>query len=167
MPKYFIKTYGCQMNVYDSMKLAEKLEGFGYQNISSPEREDQKSEWEKADIILVNTCCVRENAENRAFGFISSLKNLKKKNPGLIVGICGCIPKEDHIDLKAKFPFVDLIFGPNEPERLEEFLQPSLPSPSPSGRGGISHRASRGEGAYVTIMHGCNNFCSYCVVPYV
>ena len=115
------------MNVYDSGKLAEVLAGQGYQ---------EANDIRESDIILVNTCCVREAAENRAFGFISSLKGLKKRNPNLIIGICGCIVKEEHIDLKNKFPFVDWFIGPNEAGKLEEHLKPLTPfSPSPLLRG--------------------------------
>jgi len=138
------------MNIYDSGKLAEVLAGQGYQ---------EANDIRGSDIILVNTCCVRENAENRAFGFISSLKNFKKQNPGLKIGICGCIVKEEHIDLKNKFPFIDWFIPPNSPDKLIEHLNSSF----------IIRNSSLGwrRGGEVVIMHGCNNFCSYCVVPYV
>jgi len=170
---YFIKTSGCQMNVHDSEKLSQVLESFGYQKAPDlgPEDLDLKP-LAVCDIILVNTCCVREAAENRALGFIASLKNFKKKNLNLKIGVCGCIVKEEHIDLKKMFPFVDWLIGPNEPEKLAAFISSSsVPvyrngPPSPlRGEGGTPVKP--GWVRYVTIMHGCDNFCSYCVVPYV
>ncbi|KAF0134456.1 MAG: bifunctional enzyme involved in thiolation and methylation of tRNA [Candidatus Saganbacteria bacterium] len=159
MKHYFIKTYGCQMNVADSNKIAEVFNLHGFEQIPDEKMRwpQQKAKLSKCDFFLVNTCCIREAAENRAFSYINALKVFKKKNPNVIIGICGCIPKEEHIDLKSKFPFVDIIFGPNEIGKLEEFLKPHISySPSPLVRG-----------KYVTIMTGCDNFCSYCVVPYV
>ncbi len=157
MKNYFIKTYGCQMNVNDSEAIAGMLEQAGYEGI----RGLGTGDWDigKLGIILVNTCCVRESAENKAIGFIYSLKSIKMQNPDLIIGVCGCIPNEQHIDLKKRFPFVDLIFGPNEKRKLSDFL----------GLNGcnIQPKRERSVTAFITIMEGCDNFCSYCVVPHV
>jgi len=147
------------MNFSDSDRLAEVLELHGYQGI-------QGKGYQAADIVLVNTCCVRQNAEDVALQYVASLKGLKKKNPKMIIGVCGCVPVEPGMDILKRYPHVDLVFGPNEPEKLKEFL---------GGREGVKgesiehgtqsteHRASK----FITIMHGCDNFCSYCVVPYV
>ena len=153
------------MNVNDTEILAGMLESEGYEaakdiRVSGDQGARESGYQDIRDgIILVNTCCVRESAENKAFGFISSLKPIKAQNPDLIVAVCGCIPKEVHIDLKKKFPFVDLIFGPDEKHKLSEFL----------GLNGCEIKPKREKSvtAYVTIIEGCNNFCSFCIVPYV
>ncbi|MBI5399158.1 tRNA (N6-isopentenyl adenosine(37)-C2)-methylthiotransferase MiaB [Candidatus Saganbacteria bacterium] len=151
--RYFIKTYGCQMNVADSAKLEAVLEQSDY---------TQAENQESADILLVNTCVVRQNAEDRAAWYVTSAKGLKEKNPNFKIILCGCLVSEPGRDVKKQFPHVDLFLKPNEPGKLAEFLKPLTPySPSPLPRGkGI------GDGG-VTIMTGCDNFCSYCVVPYV
>ncbi|MFH1361851.1 MAG: tRNA (N6-isopentenyl adenosine(37)-C2)-methylthiotransferase MiaB [bacterium] len=160
MPRYYIKTYGCQMNIADSEALAGVLESAGYQKTDDPKQ---------ADILLVNACVVRQNAEDKAAWYVTSAKGLRKTKPNLIIGLCGCIVTEPGRDIKTDFPHVDLFIPPNQPGKLEEFMT-SLPhSPSTSGRGGQDLRANGGEGItkYITIMHGCDNFCSYCVVPHV
>ena len=106
------------------------------------------------DMVLVNTCVVRQHAEDRAAGFITSLSGLKEKNPNIIIGVCGCLVPEPERDLTKAFPHVDLFIPPNQPKKLAEFL--SFHSPFP-----VAHSP------FVTIMHGCNNYCAYCVVPYV
>jgi len=150
------------MNVNDSAKLSEVLESFGYSSVenSSARWPQFKENLSKCDIILVNTCVVRERAENKALGFIDSLRYLKKVKPGIIIGVCGCMTKQEHINLKERFPFVDLIFGPNEPGKLDAYLVNKL---------SVTRNEKRvtSKNNYVTIMHGCDNFCSYCVVPYV
>jgi tRNA-2-methylthio-N6-dimethylallyladenosine synthase len=164
MRRYYIKTYGCQMNIADSGKLADVLEAAGYQEAQAEAQ---------ADIILVNTCVVRQNAEDRAAGYISSIKSYKEKNPHLKIGVCGCLVSEPGREVENIFPHVDIFIAPNQPERLKEFIIQIPYSPSPRGRGGGVYCASGGEGnggsltKYITIMHGCDNFCSYCIVPYV
>src|SRR3989339_273718 len=145
------------MNVADSEKLAGVLEAAGY----APS-ESEKS----ADIILVNTCVVRQNAEDRAAWFVTSLKNFKLQNPNLKIILCGCLVTEPGRDVKKQFPHVDLFIPPNSPETLKQYFNSPPLSPSLNKRGG-NPDASRGGGEFVSIMHGCNNFCSYCVVPYV
>jgi len=163
-PRYFIKTYGCQMNVADSEKLRDVLWGAGYEEAAA---EDQ------ADILLINTCVVRQHAEDRAAWYITSAKGLKKGNPHLKIGICGCYVTEPDRDLKKQFPHVDWFIPPNSPETLQEYLNSPPLSPSlPAGRQGLKKRgggisSSPAGGEFVTIAHGCDNYCSYCVVPYV
>ena len=167
--KYKIITYGCQMNVHESEKMAGILRGLGY---------EETTEDEQADIILFNTCCIRENAENHAFGNIGALKKLKKKKPSLIIAVGGCMTQEKGKTdvLKKKFPFIDVMFGTLNLEELETLIKRKL--------GGqkrvVEIREKEGEvvegleayrtsfpNAWVNIMYGCNNFCSYCIVPYV
>ena len=133
------------MNVADSAKLADVLEAAGY-TVTATETE--------ADILLVNTCVVRQHAEDRAAWYIMSAKGLKKKNPSLKIAICGCLVSEPGKDVRKQFPHVDFFIPPNSPEKLAEVL--SSHSPFPVSRS-----------PFVTIMHGCDNYCSYCVVPYV
>ena len=136
------------MNDADSAKLAAVFESAGY----------TKAEQEKsADIILVNTCVVRQNAEDRAAWFIKSSKGLKKKNPSLKIGVCGCLVTEPGRDLKEMFPHVDFFIPPNSSDKLAEYLHLTFD---------ISHLSLK-DSSLVTITHGCNNYCSYCIVPYV
>lgn len=167
--KYHIVTYGCQMNVHESEKMAGILRKMGYEE--TPNKED-------ADIILFNTCCIRENAENHAFGNIGALKKLKKQKPDLIIAVGGCMTQEKGKTdiLRKKFPFIDVMFGTLNLEELETLiLRKKLQKKKV-----VAIREKEGEivefdGAYrtsypnawVNIMYGCNNFCSYCIVPYV
>ncbi len=137
------------MNLADSERLAGVLESAGYSQSGS---EDQ------ADIILVNACVVRQTAEDRAAGYVSSIKGLKQKNPNLKIGLCGCFVSEPDRDVKKQFSHVDFFIPPHSPEKLAEFLRTQS----------TEHRArNTGRTAWITIMHGCDNFCSYCIVPYV
>lgn len=154
------------MNVADSARLAGVLESAGYQDIRESGFGDSDIRGlGKCDIILVNTCVVRQHAEDRAAGFVRSLSGFKKTNPNLKIALCGCFVNLPGRDLRKQFPHVDLFIGPNEPEKLAEFL--NLPPLSPSLIKKGRYRAKRGGGEFVTIMHGCDNFCSYCIVPYV
>lgn len=167
--KYKIITYGCQMNLHESEKLAGILHGLGYEPTEA---------LEDADVIVFNTCCIRENAENHAFGNIGNLKQLKKKKPDLIIAVGGCMTQEKGKTevLKAKFPFIDIMFGTLNLEEFGELIKQKLAGKKRV----IKVREKEGEivefdGAYrtsypnawVNIMYGCNNFCSYCIVPYV
>ena len=167
--KYKIITYGCQMNLHESEKLAGILHGLGYEPTEA---------LEDADVIVFNTCCIRENAENHAFGNIGNLKQLKKKKPDLIIAVGGCMTQEKGKTevLKAKFPFIDIMFGTLNLEEFGELIKQKLVGKKRV----IKVREKEGEivefdGAYrtsypnawVNIMYGCNNFCSYCIVPYV
>ncbi len=168
--KYFtIETYGCQMNEHDSEKLAGMLEGLGY--IWTDNKE-------KADLILFNTCCVRKHAEERVYGNIGMLKALKQYKPDIILGVCGCMMQQKGVaqDIKKRFPFIDLIFGThnlqNLPKLLKEVIEKKetvIEIQDEQGRiyEDIPVARKGGVSAWVTIMYGCNNFCSYCIVPYV
>ncbi|MFH1683564.1 MAG: tRNA (N6-isopentenyl adenosine(37)-C2)-methylthiotransferase MiaB [Candidatus Margulisiibacteriota bacterium] len=149
MKRYYIKTYGCQMNLADSENLAGVLTSAGYQEADSPE---------EADILLVNTCVVRQSAEDKAAWYIMSAKGLRDNKPNLVIGVCGCITTEPDRDLPKQFPHVDIFIAPNQPERLIEFLKLNSSS---------ERKRKEGTTAWITIMHGCDNFCSYCVVPHV
>lgn len=167
--KYHIVTYGCQMNVHESEKMAGILEKMGYSSTD---------DIENADIILFNTCCIRENAENHAFGNIGNLKKLKQRNKNLIIAVGGCMPQEKGKPeyLKEKFPFIDIIFGNLNLNDLEKMIEQKCKQKKilidvkdkegPVIEGEEPFRTSY-PNAWVNIMYGCNNFCSYCIVPYV
>lgn len=166
---FCISTYGCQMNEEDSEKLSGMLKSQGY------ERTENK---EEASIIIFNTCCVRENAENKVFGNLGQLKQLKRKNPNLVIAICGCMMQQVGMADKVlkTFPYVDIIFGTHNAHKFPEYLNRVLQEGVQ-----IKEILNKEEGiveglpidrksdvkAFVTIMYGCNNFCTYCIVPYV
>ena len=167
--KYHIVTYGCQMNVHESEKIAGILHRLGYEETDTNEN---------ADIIVFNTCCIRENAENHAFGNIGALKKLKKQKPNLLIAVGGCMTQEKGKTdvLKKKFPFIDIMFGTLNLEELETLIKRK----KTQKKRVIEIRETEGEiiefpdayrtsypNAWVNIMYGCNNFCSYCIVPYV
>ncbi len=169
MKFYKVITYGCQMNVHESEKLAGMLEELGY---VSTDNENQ------ADIIVFNTCCVRENAEQRAIGNIGALKPLKKKKKGLIIAVGGCMMQQENKGnmIKERFPFVDIIFGTHNLYMFKEYLQKRLNTGKKTieivdDDGKIIENVPKARTSYpnawVNIMYGCNNFCSYCIVPYV
>ena len=167
--KYHIVTYGCQMNVHESEKIAGILRGMGYEETPSIET---------ADIIVFNTCCIRENAENHAFGNIGALKKMKKQNPSLLIAVGGCMMQEKGKTevLKKKFPFIDIMFGALNFEELESLIlrkkkeKKRVISVRDEAQGIVEniqpYRTSY-PNAWVNIMYGCNNFCTYCIVPYV
>ena len=165
---YFIVTYGCQMNAHDSEKIAGLLEQMGMTEAVSRE---------ESDLVLFNTCCIRDNAERKALGNVSWLKEIKKNRPEMVIGICGCMAQEPGMaeKLRKQYRFVDLIFGTSNLHRLPELLMNTLNSREnltavddrdwiPEG---IPIRRLRHDAAYLTIMYGCDNYCSYCIVPYV
>ncbi len=167
--KYYILTFGCQMNENDSEKIAGMLENMDYSPTSSPE---------SADIIIINTCSVRATADQRALGNIGSIKTLKKKNPNLIIGICGCMmQQQENVDyITSKHPEIDIIFGTFNINRFPELLAQRISTDkrvievneeitSIDEVVPVKHKYP--FKSYVTIMQGCNNFCSYCIVPYV
>ncbi|EOU1109943.1 TPA: tRNA (N6-isopentenyl adenosine(37)-C2)-methylthiotransferase MiaB [Clostridium perfringens] len=166
---FCISTYGCQMNEEDSEKLSGMLKSQGY------ERTENK---EEASIIIFNTCCVRENAENKVFGNLGQLKQLKKKNPNLVIAICGCMMQQVGMADKVlkTFPYVDIIFGTHNahkfPEHLHRVLQEGVQVKEILNKEegiveGLPIDRKSDVKAFVTIMYGCNNFCTYCIVPYV
>lgn len=166
---FFIMTYGCQMNEEDSEKISGMLKSQGY------EKTENKDE---ANIIIFNTCCVRENAENKVFGNLGALKKHKKQNPDLIIAICGCMMQQKGMAdrVLSKYPFVDIIFGTHNAYKFPEYLQrvktegvqvkEIFDKETEIVEGIPIDRESSVKG-FVTIMYGCNNFCSYCIVPYV
>ena len=166
--KYTILTMGCQLNENDSEKICGMLEEMGY------EKTDNMNE---ANLAIFNTCCVRENAEERLFGKVGELKNLKEKN-NLIIAIGGCMMQEEHIleKIKKSFNYVDIVFGTHTLHKLPEDLYSVLKNQKRIQdvidiEGNVYEdlpikRESKTQGS-VTIMYGCNNFCSYCIVPYV
>ena len=168
-PTYRVETYGCQMNVRDSEILAGLFESAGY---SEAER------IEEADVIVLNTCCVRETAEERILGRIAQLKRLKLANPDLILCVAGCMAQQEGMAerIRRRHPHVDIVLGthnvhelPSLVEGVRRMRQP-IHDVWPCERGIVERLPSRrapGVTAYVTIMYGCNNFCSYCIVPYV
>ena len=165
---YHIETYGCQMNNRDSETIAGILTQIGYEKAA-----DKAS----ADLLLFNTCCVRDHAEKRVFGNIGALKERKELNPHCIIGVCGCMMQQEAVakKLMTRFPFVDLVFGTHVLHRLPAMLSRVL-----SGErvieinrdecslveGLVAERPS-GVSAFVNIMYGCDNYCAYCIVPYV
>ncbi len=167
--KYCIETWGCQMNEEDSEKLSGMLKSIGYTRTENKE---------EASIILFNTCCVRENAENKVYGNLGNLKKLKKKNPNLVIGICGCMMQQKGMADKIlkEFPYVDIIFGTHNAHKFPEYLQrvktehvqikEIFDKETEIVEGIPVDRESSVKG-FVTIMYGCNNFCTYCIVPYV
>lgn len=169
MKKYFIITYGCQMNIHESEKIAGILTSLGYT--------EGKSEFD-ADIIVFNTCCIRENAEDRADGNIGALKKLKKSNKNLIIAVGGCMTQQNGYAQKLhdKFPFIDIIFGTHNLEDFERLLTKKLSQKKcvievwdkeKAIKEGTPKTRTSFPNAWVNITYGCNNFCSYCIVPYV
>lgn len=167
--KYYIETWGCQMNEEDSEKLSGMLKRIGYTRTENKE---------EAGIILFNTCCVRENAENKVFGNLGALKKLKKKNPDLIIGICGCMMQQEGMAdrILKEFPYVNIIFGTHNAYKFPEYLNrvrtegvqiKEIFNKETDIVEGIPIDRESSVKAFVTIMYGCNNFCTYCIVPYV
>ncbi|MBR5961301.1 MAG: tRNA (N6-isopentenyl adenosine(37)-C2)-methylthiotransferase MiaB [Clostridia bacterium] len=165
---YHVVTYGCQMNAHDSEKIAGMLERMGMK--AADVREE-------ADFVIFNTCCVRENAERRALGNVTWLKEVRKTKPDMIIAVCGCMIQEPgmaEIILK-QYRFVDLAFGTANLHKLPEMLYETLNSGVQQVcvedkdviAEGLPVRRLRQDAAYLTIMYGCNNFCSFCIVPYV
>ena len=165
---YNILTMGCQLNENDSEKIAGMLTEMGYR---------ETDDLECASIFILNTCCVRENAEEKLFGKLGELKKLKQRNNS-IIAICGCMMQEKHIQdkLKQSYPYVDIIFGTHTLHKLPEDLYKVLSKKNKvqdildiDGEiyEGLPIKRENSKSASVTIMYGCNNFCSYCIVPYV
>lgn len=168
-PKAFIHTYGCQQNVADSEKLKGMLEKAGCELT-----EDKES----ADIIIFNTCAVREHAEDRVFGNVGALKALKRRRPSLLIALCGCMMEQEHIAEKIykSFPYVGLVFGTHVIHRFPELLYNALTTGKRRIERGEDdgkiyegipiHRDGSFKG-WLPVMYGCDNFCTYCIVPYV
>jgi len=178
----YVETYGCQMNISDGELMQGILEAGGYGIASSPE---------EADVILVNTCAIREHAEQRVLGRVGQLKSLKLEKPGLLLGVTGCMAQRMGDELLAKAPYVDLVMGPDGYRSLPDALErlaageghPSArPAPISRKRGpqltvldldtgenyeGLEQRRTSGVAAWVPIQRGCDHRCTFCIVPYV
>lgn len=165
---YHVVTYGCQMNAHDSEKLAGMLRDMGMQ---------EAADRTEADFVIFNTCCVRDNAERRALGNVTWLKEVRKQNPKLVIAVCGCMIQQPGMAEKIlkQYKFVDLAFGTSNLYKLPELLYRTLNSDRTviqvDDRDSIAEdlpiKRLRSDAAYITIMYGCDNFCSYCIVPYV
>lgn len=167
--KYHIITYGCQMNTHDSEIISGVLEKHSYRETNN---------LNDADLIILNTCCVRENAERKVYGRIGNLKYYKRKNPNLVIAVTGCMVQLSHVTkyISEKLPYVDLLFGIRNIEKLPQYIEDARDATSTLIK--VNQEAhDLGENlpvkrednikAWVTITYGCNNFCSYCIVPYV
>lgn len=165
---YHIITFGCQMNEHDSEMLAGALENMGFYPANGVDG---------ADIVLLNTCCVRETAENKVFSLLGRLRRLKKEKPGMIIGVSGCMSQQEGMAAKIRhgFPYVDLILGTGSAYEIPELIKKVAGGGGPvlavRPVGGMVENlpVKRKDSirAWVTIMYGCDNFCTYCIVPYV
>jgi tRNA-2-methylthio-N6-dimethylallyladenosine synthase len=165
--KLYIKTWGCQMNEYDSQKMAELLD--------STHGFELAEEAEDADVILLNTCSIREKAQEKVFHQLGRWKNLKVKNPDLVIGVGGCVASQEGDAIRQRAPYVDMVFGPQTLHRLPEMIQQvtgnkghvvdvSFPEIEKFDR--LPEPKADGATAFVSIMEGCSKYCTFCVVPY-
>ena len=168
-PGAYIETFGCQQNVADSEKFAGMCQEMGY---------DIVEEADKADFIVVNTCAIREHAEKRTLSIVGQYKHIKEKNPSLVIAVCGCMMAQQHRqdDIKFRYPYVDFVMGPSSLHRLPQLLCQKRKTgkriycPEEAEYTvveGLPIRRESNYRAWVSVMYGCNNFCSYCIVPYV
>ncbi len=164
--KYHIKTYGCQMNVHDSEEVAARLESLGF---------EKTDDYTKSDIVILNTCAIRENAHDKVFGFLGRCKHLKKEKPDLIVGICGCMAQEEHVteEILKKYPYVNIVFGTHNIHELNTMLEDAIDKQNISVYSyegkvfeNIPYKRDSTIKAWVNIQYGCDKFCTYCIVPY-
>ena len=167
--KAFVLTFGCQQNEADSEKLAGMSVDMGYEITNTPA---------EADLILVNTCAIREHAEQKALSIVGQYKHLKAKKPTLLIGVCGCMVTQEHRrdEIKHRYPYVDFVFGTSSIHRLPQLIFDKMAKgkrlfcPEETEylvAEGLPIRRESDYRAWVSIMYGCNNFCSYCIVPYV
>lgn len=165
----FVHAYGCQQNVSDAQRLEGLLAALGF---------SMTDDARAADLILLNTCAVRENAENRVLGNIGAMKSIKEARPGMIIAVCGCMTQQPQVAAKIKksYTHVDLVFGANAAHRLPALLlellegRARIVDDAPPGEEiieGLPERRRDGVRAWLPIMQGCDNFCTYCIVPYV
>ncbi len=165
---YYIKTYGCQMNSHESEKLSGILSQRGYVEADSPEN---------SDVVIFNTCCIRESAETHILGNLGIIKKAKERRPSMIVGVCGCMTQQSGAaeKLKKRCPFIDIIFGTHNLHKLSSYLDSAehgkkvidIWEEENGIEEGLPVKRVGDICALVNIMYGCNNFCSYCIVPYV
>lgn len=167
MPKLYIQTYGCQMNTYDSAKMAEVLQ-------ASHQLEKTENP-EEADVLLLNSCSVREKAEEKVFSDLGRWRLLKAKKPGVVIGVGGCVASQEGGDIIKRAPFVDLVFGPQTIHRLGNMLNEvrqkhrsvvDVSFPEVEKFDHLPEPRAEGVTAFVSIMEGCSKYCSFCVVPY-
>ncbi|WPC73319.1 tRNA (N6-isopentenyl adenosine(37)-C2)-methylthiotransferase MiaB [Vibrio porteresiae] len=165
--KLLIKTWGCQMNEYDSSKMADLLHAAnGYELTEEPE---------EADVLLLNTCSIREKAQEKVFHQLGRWKTLKDKKPGVVIGVGGCVATQEGDHIRQRAPFVDVIFGPQTLHRLPEMIKQSqvnhgpvmdISFPEIEKFDSLPEPRAEGPTAFVSIMEGCSKYCTYCVVPY-
>ncbi|MCX8515032.1 MAG: hypothetical protein RL017_51 [Pseudomonadota bacterium] len=165
--KLFIKTYGCQMNEYDSDKMAQLLKEFqGYEKTNNPD---------EASIILFNTCSIREKAQEKVFSDLGRVKHLKLQNPEVIIGVGGCVASQEGEAIVKRAPYVDIVFGPQTLHRIPQLIkskqntglaQVDISFPEIEKFDNLPQAKADGISAFVSIMEGCSKYCSYCVVPY-
>ncbi|MEX0309700.1 MAG: tRNA (N6-isopentenyl adenosine(37)-C2)-methylthiotransferase MiaB [Tateyamaria sp.] len=165
--KLFIKTYGCQMNVYDSERMAEALGGQGYVETQTPD---------DADMILLNTCHIREKAAEKVYSELGRFKGLKADKPDLKIGVAGCVAQAEGEEIMRRQPLVDLVVGPQSYHRLPDLeakaraghkaLDTDFPEEDKFEKLKGSRKAQRGPTAFLTVQEGCDKFCAFCVVPY-
>ncbi|MDE5630689.1 MAG: tRNA (N6-isopentenyl adenosine(37)-C2)-methylthiotransferase MiaB, partial [Bacilli bacterium] len=165
--KYFIKTYGCQMNVHDSEEISGLLENLGYTKV--------ESEME-ADLIVLNTCAIRENAHDKVFGFLGRCKHIKKEKKDIKIVLCGCMAQEKSVvdEIMSKHKYIDLVFGTHNIHELPSYLMnlgEGLNIEVKSNEGNVyeigeNYRRDSKYTAWINIMYGCDKFCTYCIVPY-
>ena len=165
--KYFIKTYGCQMNVHDSEEISALIESLGY---------IKTDVLEEADFIILNTCAIRENAHDKVFGFLGRCKHLKKEKKDIIIGLCGCMAQEESVvnEIREKHPYIDIVFGTHNMNDLPKMLtnyygKQDIEVYSKEGdviEFGNLYKRDSNISAWVNIMYGCDKFCTYCIVPY-
>ena len=164
--KYFLRTYGCQMNVHDSEEIAARLESLGFKETNT---------LEEADIIILNTCAIRENAHDKLYGFLGRCKHVKSLDKNKIIGICGCMAQEEGVvnELMKKHPYVDIVFGTHNIHELQDLIlernkKQNIQVYSCEGKvyENVSYRRDSDIKAWVNIQYGCDKFCTYCIVPY-
>ena len=166
--KLFVQTHGCQMNEYDSARMKDLLKvSNGLEQTDSPD---------KADILLLNTCAIREKAQEKVFHQLGRWRHLKLKNPDLIIGVGGCVASQEGSEIYKRAPYVDLIFGPQTLHRLPEMIEDrqkktsavidiSFPVIEKFDR--LPKQSIDGPTAFVSVMEGCSKYCTFCVVPYL
>jgi tRNA-2-methylthio-N6-dimethylallyladenosine synthase len=166
-PKVFIKTFGCQMNEYDSAKMADVL--------AAAEGMEATDKAEEADVILLNTCSVREKAQEKVFSELGRIKQLKRDNPHLLIGVGGCVASQEGDAIIARAPYVDMVFGPQTLHRLPELVrarrssgraQVDVSFPEIEKFDHLPEAKVEGASAFVSVMEGCSKYCTYCIVPY-
>ena len=165
--KYYIKTYGCQMNVHDTEEIKALLESIGY---------SETLNMEESNLIILNTCAIRENAHDKVFGFLGRCKHLKKNKSDLLIAVCGCMAQEESVvnEIREKHPYIDIVFGTHNMRELPSIIdnlsnKQSIEVYSKEGdvyEFGNLYKRDSNISAWVNIMFGCDKFCTYCIVPY-